>query len=413
MLTFYIDPGTGSMLFSIIIGVAATLYFSCRSLFLKMKMGFASKEERKQKMEGVPYVIYCEGPQYINVFHPIVLEFEKRGIPLVYYTSAEKDPALTEKFAHVKAEFIGTGNKAFAKLNFLNADVVLMTTPGLDVYQLKRSKDVRHYAHILHATSDATGYRLFGIDFYDSVLLTGDYQKEDLRYLEKERGLKPKELVTVGCTYLDVLEEKKEQMKPVAGEHLFTVLVSPSWGPSALLSQFGEKLLDPLSKTGMQVIVRPHPQSSISEKEMLDALQERYASCPTFSWDYEKDNSSSLSKADIMISDFSGIIFDYTFLYDKPVLYVDQGFDKTPYDADDVPREMWQFRSLKEFGIPLRSEDFDRIGEILRSTADDPHLKQMRQKAKDEAWAHQGHAAEQVFDYLSSVEKKLHEKEVC
>lgn len=41
---YYIDPGTGSMLFSIVIGIAATLYFSLRALTVKLKMKFSTKD---------------------------------------------------------------------------------------------------------------------------------------------------------------------------------------------------------------------------------------------------------------------------------------------------------------------------------------------------------------------------------
>ncbi len=404
---YYIDPGTGSMLFSIIIGIAATLYFSFRALVVKMKMRFSSKDVKASLVhERVPYVVYCEGRQYLNVFRPVVDEFEKRGLPLVYYTSMENDPVLCAGHAHVKAEYIGSGNKAFARLNFLEADVVLMTTPGLDVYQLKRSKNVCHYSHILHMPSDPTTYRMFGLDFFDSVLLTGDYQKEDIRYLEKLRGIKSKELVTVGCTYLDVLKEKFSHIKPEEN-HRFTVLVAPSWGPSALLSRFGEKLLDPLLETGFEVIVRPHPQSKTSEKELLDRLEKRYKEKGNIHWDFEADNSLSLSKADIMISDFSGVVFDYTFLKDKPVLYMLQGFDSLPYDCDDVPHELWQFSSLKKFGIPLAEEDLPRIGEVIKAASDSPQLAEARKEAKKEAWAHEGEAARCVVDYLASVEDAI------
>ena len=404
---YYIDPGTGSMLFSIVIGIAATLYFSLRALAVKLKMKFSTKDVKVSQSQGkVPYVIYCEGKQYFNVFRPIVDEFEKRGLPLVYYTSAEDDPLLSEGYLHVKAEYIGAGNKAFARLNFLDADVVLMTTPGLDVYQLKRSKNVRHYSHILHMPSDPTTYRMFGLDFFDSVLLTGDYQKEDIRYLEKLRGIKEKELVTVGCTYLDVLQRKFASLKPVSG-HKFTVLVAPSWGPSALLSRFGERLLDPLVETGFEVIVRPHPQSKTSEKELLERLQKRYEDASNLHWDFEPDNSKALSQADLMISDFSGVVFDYTFLCDKPVLYMLQGFDSLPYDCDDVPHELWQFRALKRFGIPLKEEDLSRIGDVIKSASDSPELARARHQAKAEAWAWQGHAAEKVVDYLEEVEARM------
>ena len=94
-------------------------------------------------------------------------------------TASHDDPALVKNYEHVKCMFIGEGNKAYAKLNMLKADIVLSSTPGLDVYQWKRSRDVKYYVHILHAVSDASMYRMFGIDYYDSILLTGSYQAEE------------------------------------------------------------------------------------------------------------------------------------------------------------------------------------------------------------------------------------------
>src|SRR5574344_2752110 len=183
-LPLYIDPGTGSMLFSILIGAAATLFFLGKAAILKLKLFFSGKKNKNAGAVDASYkkyVIYCEGKQYYNVFKPVADEFEQRKIMLTYYTSAKDDPIFDQKYEYVKPEFIGEGNNAFARLNLLSAGVVLMTTPGLQVYQLKRSKNVKHYAHILHGASDATMYRLFGVDYFDSVLLSGEYQKEDIR----------------------------------------------------------------------------------------------------------------------------------------------------------------------------------------------------------------------------------------
>ena len=406
----YIDPGTGSALFSILIGSAATLYFLGRALLIKMKVVLSGGKIKASSALLNPYVIYNEGKQYTNVFKPVVDEFELRGINLLYLTSADDDPILTETHNFVKAEYIGEGNKAFARLNMLNADVVLMTTPGLDVYQLKRSKGVKHYTHILHAPSDATMYRLFGIDYFDSILLTGEYQAEDIRLLEQQRGLPSKELVTAGCTYLDVFKQKIKLL-PKDENHQFTVLVSPSWGPSAILSRFGEKLLDPLLKTGLHVIIRPHPQSRKSESLMLEKLTEKYKGFSNLKWDYERENIFSLSNADIMISDFSGIVFDYIFLFDKPVMYVKQGFDLCPYDAYDLGKDaidkLWQFRTLREIGIELKEEEFNRIGETIKNASDSKELQAARQNAKETAWQHRGEAGKRIVDYVTGIHEKI------
>lgn len=403
-LPLYIDPGTGSMLFSILIGAAATVFFLFRALLLKIKFILSGKKDGSAQVDSSykPYVIYNEGNQYWNTFKPVVEEFEARKIPLEYLTSSKNDPVFDQKYNYVKAEFIGEGNSAFAKLNMLSAGVVLMTTPGLQVYQLKRSKNVKHYSHVLHMPNDATTYRLFGLDFFDSVLLTGDYQATDLRYLEEKRGINKKELVTVGCPYLDVYKQNIAEI-PAEENHPFTVLVSPSWGDVGLLKKYGEKLLDPLSKTGWRIIVRPHPQSKKSEAEMLERLTARYKDNPNIVWDYERQNIFSLKKSDIMISDFSGIIFDYTFLCDKPVMYVNAGMDLRPYDAYDLDgKELWQYSVLRNFGTELKEEQFANIKEVIQSVSDSKELEEARHAAKAEAWMHEGEAGKNIVDFMVS-----------
>lgn len=399
----YIDPGTGSMLFSIFIGIATTLYFVLRAVFIKLKFGFFSKKDEQSVSSTSSIAIYNEGKQYCSLFHPILREFEKRQESVLYLTSYEDDLYLNKESEYIKSEFIGKGNKAFAKLNFLNCDVLLLTTPGLDVYQLKKVKTVKHYSHILHAPVDATSYRLFGLDYFDSVLLTGDYQKKDIQYLEKLRNLKEKELVTVGCPYLD---EALKNIGNYERSQDFTVLVSPTWGPSGLLTRYGQNLLTALAATGWKIIVRPHPQSKTSEAELLEKLTEQFKENENITWDYEKDNMVAMSKSNIMISDFSGIIYDYAFLFNNPILYVDVKFDKTPYDLDDLPDEAWQFETLKKIGVQVKEEDFDQIKEIIEKTIASTELLKNREDAKETAWMYRGQSASKVADFLLSKKTK-------
>jgi len=413
ILPLYIDPGTGSMLFSVLIGAAATLFFLGKAAAIKIKLILSGKKDGGAQLDSSykPYVVYNEGNQYWNTFKPVCDDFEKRKITLTYYTSSKTDPVFEQNYEFVKPEFIGEGNAAFAKLNMLSAGFVLMTTPGLQVYQLKRSKRVAHYSHVLHMPNDATTYRLFGLDFFDSVLLTGNYQKTDIQFLEEQRGIPQKDLVTVGCSYLDVYKENIAAI-PAEENHPFTVLVSPSWGDVGILKKYGEKLLDPLSKTGWRIIVRPHPQSKKSEADMLDRLTAKYKDCPNIVWDYERQNIFSLKKADIMISDFSGIIFDYTFLCDKPVMYVNAGMDLRPYDAYDLgDKELWQYSVHRTFGTELKEEQFANIKEVIQSMSDSKKLEKARHEAKATAWMHEGEAGKRIADYMIQTVENLNKRE--
>jgi hypothetical protein len=399
MNPLYIDPGTGSLLFSIVIGLVTMLYFVGKAALIKIKFLISGgKLQNSTNKESL--IIYSEGKKYWNVFLPILEALEQKEIKALFYTSSEDDEVFNKNYKHITSEYIGEGNKAYTRLNFLEADVCLMTTPGLDVYQLKRSKGVKHYSHILHAVDDATSYRLFGLDYFDSVLLSGEYQKKHVRELEKQRNIKEKELVVVGCPYLDVLQEKIKTLQ-LNEKSEFTVLVAPSWGENGILSKYGTTLLDPLVNTHFNLIVRPHPQSKLSEKKVLDDLQNRYKD--RVGWDFAPDNLSTLAKSDVMISDFSGVVFDYSFLFDRPFLYVNSEFDDRPYDSYDIDEKAWKFQILPKIGLELKVEDFKNIETIINNIIDNKSFSENRLEAKEIAWQNRGTSGENVVKFLETI----------
>lgn len=408
MFFLYIDPGTGSMLFSILIGVISTALFFGQRLFMKLKFILSGGKQTELDKSHLGIVVYSDSKRYWNVFGPIAREFESRKIPLVYYTQSPDDPALGEKFEYVKAEFIGEGNKGFAKLNLLNADVCLSTTPGLDVLQWKRSKNCKFYVHVPHTVDDLSGYRMFGLDFYDAVLTTGQNQIDLLKHIETLRpNITKKEFVTVGSPILDSLSlrlsesnrNKQEQKKDR------TVLLAPSWGKEGILSKFGSDFISALQATGFKIIVRPHPQTVSSEKEMLNSLMEQFPESEKFNWNFDNDNFEVLNNADILITDFSGIIFDYSLVFDKPLIYADTQFDSGVYDAAWLDEPMWSFRVLPKVGIQLKKEDFSRIGEIITKAFESEKLKQGRESVRSECWQHRGESAKLIADYLIEKQK--------
>ena len=408
-LPLYIDPGTGSMLFSLFIGIAAAASFGFRALYLKIKFVLSGgKADSASDSKNIPLVIFSDHKRYWNVFEPVCGEFECHGQNLTYYTASPDDPALQKKYDFVHAEYLGEKNKPFAKLNFLHADIVLSTTPGLDVYQWKRSRFVKKYVHIPHSVSDLCGYRMFGLDHYDAVLGTGVNQLGSLRKIEKLRpSLKEKEFYVAGCTYLDSMKKRLEALPETVRHEKKTVLVAPSWGKSSILSRFGDRFLEALSRTGYEIIIRPHPQSVVSEQNILKPLEEKYSS---FEWNYDNDNFDVLSRADIMITDFSGVMFDYSLVFDRPFIYADTHFDSSPYDVSWLEEPLWELQILPQIGVQLKEEQFPKMKEIIESTMENRELQAARNRIRDEAWQKRGRASSEVYDYLMNELNKIEKK---
>ena len=409
-MLLYIDPGTGSMLFTVLIGVLGAAFYAVRILFIKLRFKLGGgKADRALKSE--PFVIFSDDKRYWKVFEPICREMDKRGKEILYITASPDDPALKCEYKGLRVECIENKNKLFTRLNYLRADVVLSTTPGLDVYQWKRSKDVKYYVHIPHAAGGLTMYRMFGLDYYDAVLYSGDFQAEDIRALEKLRNLPAKELVEAGIPYMDEMAKAYESAEPI-GEHERTVLLAPTWGPSALFAVSGGKIIEHLLNTGYHIIVRPHPQSFTSEKEMLDKLMAEYPESEQLEWNSDTDNFNVLHRADILVSDFSGVFYDFAFIHNKPIIYTDVNFNLDVYDAWWIQdRPLWLYSALPRIGCKLTPDNMSNIKELIDECLTDEYYAEGRQAAKNETWANIGRGAEIVTDYLINKQKELSDKE--
>ena len=399
-MLYYIDPGTGSMLFTILVGVFGAAMYSIKGAIMKARFLLTGGSKSDIGEDVIPVVLFADSKVYWNVFEPICQKLDEAGIEAVYMTASEEDPGLKAEFKHVKSQFIGEGYAEFAKLNFIKADILISTTPGLDVYQWKRSKDVKHYVHVLHAANDVVAYRMFGLDYYDAVLLSGEYQAGQLRELERLRNLPAKELDVVGLTYMDRLLERLQREGGQMEEHERTVLLAPSWGSSSILNRFGSRMIRELLKTGYHIIVRPHPQSFRSEIELMDSLMKEFPESDQLEWNRDNDNFDVLNRSDILISDYSGVMFDFALVFDKPIIYAEAVYDKSAYDACWLEEEMWTFSTLPKIGLKLNGDHLDNMKSIIDECIASEDFAQAREIARNETWMYRGESAQRTVDYV-------------
>lgn len=412
LILAYIDPGTGSMLFAILLGIITTLFFALRGVIISIKTKLAGGKTINRD-EKIPLVIFSDGKQYWKVFEPICDELEKRNFRCEYWTASADDPALKKNYGYVKTSYIGSGNKPYATLNVMNAKICLSTTPGLDVYQWKRSKDVDYYVHIYHSVGDGLDYRMFGLDYYDAVLVSSKPEYGNIRKVESARNLPTKEIADGGITYMDKLKERHELEKNEISKNdneSCTVLLAPSWGETSILNRYGEKIIKALLNTGYHIIIRPHPQSKISDAQLLNALQTQFSDNKQIEWNYDIDNYDALNRSNIMISDFSGVMFDYAFVFDRPIIYADVSFDPAPYDAAWVEhRDLMD--CLPQLGKQLKQDKFPNLKSIIDELILSEDYIQSRKEVREKMWLCEGIAAKTIVDYVINKEAELCRRE--
>ena len=403
----YLDPGTGSMLLSVLIGLTSSAYFLIRKLPGMIRAAFFKLNGKKDDLKNNSIVFYAESAAYWSTLKPVLEALAKKETRVTYLTSDEKDPVFKSGLdKRVHAKFIGKGQTAYTALGFLEADVFVLTTPGVDVLQIRRSAGVKKYVHIVHAAGDIHTYKFYSFDYYDAFYCSGPAQAKSLRALENLRKTPAKDLPLLGCPYFDgMLARKTADLKPEDN----TILIAPTWGKNGLLTRTGSMIPKLLAQAGYHVILRPHPQSFISDKALMEKLADELKSFDNIEWDRNPDGFKSLSRAQLMISDVSGVIFDFAFIFLRPVISVGAGPMKDGFEAWEIPHEAWEMQALDKLGKRIMPGDEKDIPATVQSLlARHEDMAEAIEAIRNENVVNFGHAGEPIADALIDLAHQVH-----
>jgi hypothetical protein len=403
----YLDPASGNALVASLIALAGTSLYMCKSLFYKIiKRQTISPTSGTTQLTGKDQtlVIFSEGKTYWSTFRPIVNELIKQKKHFRYLTFDVHDPALCidSEFMHSKLYY--KTQLSFAKLAKVKAPVMLATTPniGSPGYPMKRPIQVGTLVHISHSACDVSFYRKGSLDYYDVVLMIGNHEKTTIRTVEAARQIKKKELVTCGLPYMDDLYRQKQEAETIEAAPSkinTTILVAPSWGRKGCFSEYGIDFVEDLSQAGFSVIIRPHPHSYNFEPDAVKRWQEKTIKMPNVVWDTETFGTQAMRQADILVSDTSGIRFDFAFLYEKPVISMDIPKESQEDFESDYLDQPWAEMISSQIGSVVTNESIDRLTEIVKSTLENfPRHK--LQKLRDTTIANFGNSAPKIVRYL-------------
>lgn len=362
----YLDPGTGNIFIYVVGTLLAAALYTIKSfgygLLRLLKPGSAA-EIKKDRFEEI--VIFSEGRAYWYTFKPIVEALMDLGQPFRYLTLDLDDPGLLIENPSVQNRYIGSGGSAFARLGSVRAKIMLSTTPNIGTpgYPIPRPKKIDCLAHVCHGVGGVDTYRKHAVDSCDAVILMSEFFEPSIRRLEQMRSLPPKELIGLGLPYFDELKKKagRDQDGGPAGR---AVLIAPSWGAKGCLPMAAEFIIPQLLEAGYRVILRPHPQSRISEPELLRAIEAAFGDQAGFEMDMEVDASASMRAASLMISDKSGVRFDFAFLFEKPVLTVNFELPGGDYEASDLGGA-WEDGVSASLGPVVKADELSDIRPLV------------------------------------------------
>ena len=305
-------------------------------------------------------VFYSESSVILYPYvEEIIRELQNRDQKVCYLTSSKDDPILKNKNKNIRVFYIG--DSEIEKMNFflrLKAKMLIMTMPDLGSYHIKRSKEFPvHYIYTFHSmNSTHMEFQKGAFDEFDSIFCVGPYQVQELRATEQLYNLKRKNLVECGYGLLDKLiklrssfPEKKKLLK----NNKKNILIAPSWGKQNLLELMGIELVKILLDAGYHVTVRPHPMTAKKSPKTIKQIKERFEKNPDFLLEINTSSFDELFSSYGLITDWSGIGYEYAFVCERPVIYF------------DVPQKTYNKEYDKINLVPFEISIRDKIGEII------------------------------------------------
>ena len=349
---------------------------------MKFTKSFFGKEDNdidkfnELSLDERSIVFYSENTSSFVHFEQIIHELTgNMGRQICYLTSAKNDPILKSENKNIKCFYIG--DSEIVKLKFfleLKAKVLIMTMPNLGTYHIKRSKVFPvHYVYVFHAmNSTHRNYRKGAFDHFDSILCVGPHHIEEIKATEQLYNLKQKNLVKCGYGLLDKLQKNKpiKNQKRCTDDGRKKILVAPSWGKNGLLETKGLELVKILLDAKYYVTVRPHPMTVRKSPNMIKKIENKFNSNPNFEIETDVSSFESPYSSYGLISDWSGIGFEYAFVCERPVIYVDVPHKNNNPDYKKIPYQPLEDSIRNLIGNIVSPNELDDIPKIIESTYD-------------------------------------------
>ena len=325
-------------------------------------------------IEGKHLVIYSEKSGFYKYFKGLIRELLSRSNLVIHYVTNDPDDVIFEiakKEPRIQPYYISL-KKTISLMLKLECDMVVMTTPDLDKYYLKKSmmkKDIE-YVYIPHALmSMHMGMKEGSLDAFDTIFCAGEHIKREVQATERVYGLPKKECVEFGYPLVDDLIELGEvERKTHKSAGRREILIAPTWNEDNILDSCIDQLLEGLLCDEYHITVRPHPEYMKRYGPRMQATVEKWQDKVGEGLTFELDFSSnkSIYSSDLMITDWSGISFEFSFATKRPTLFVNTKMKVLNENWQKIDCEPIEITLRNEIGISIEKSDVGNISAIVK-----------------------------------------------
>jgi hypothetical protein len=364
------------------------------------------KKFEKLNINQKQIVFYAENKASFNHFRQLINELMKKFEYSICIVTSISDKNFL-KYENIKIFYIGTGTARTKFFLTLKTFILITDTPDLDNFHIKKSKLYPvHYLYVFHSIFSTHSYlRENALDNFDTIFCVGKHHVEEIRKTEKIYQLKNKNLVEYGFGRIDELELIKEDSK----NYKNTVIIAPSYGKNNLLECCGEKIIDELIRNDFQVVLRPHYRIFKESKKTLEKIIDKFCNNENFCLLKEVIPNEIFFNSIGMISDWSGISVEFTFVNQKPVIFIDVPKKNLNQNFQKIGLEPIEIELRNKIGYLINENNISSIIEILKNPIESAKIE-IIDKIKKEIIFNNSNSAEIGSKEIDKILKKLIKK---
>ena len=347
-------------------------------------------------------VFYSEKNGFYKYFRDVIEVILRRTDIIIHYISSDpEDEVFSLESDSFHTYYIE--EKLMVLMMRMDADIVVMTTPDLQKYYIKRSmvRDDVEYVYMDHGIgSDNLMLRKGALDAFDTVFCSNETVYQEIRAQERVYGLKAKTLVKYGYAMMDNMIRAYSEQPPVKNEPP-VVLIAPSWQEENIMDTCIDGILRNLLPLQFRIIVRPHPQYVRHYPEKLESLRNQYRNFTNFCLQEDFSSNKTVFNADILVTDWSSIAYEYSFTTLKPCLFINTPMKVMNPDYRDIEVEPFDISIRKKIGIEVELNEIDKIpSAVERLLTEECFSPDSISALREQSLYHLGNAASVGAEYL-------------
>lgn len=334
-------------------------------------------------------VFFSEASGFYKYFRGILKYLTSHSSVKIHYVTNDPNDIIFEVAKENKQiipYYIGK-NKSISLFMKMDAKVVVMTTPDLEKYYLKRSyvcKDIE-YIYMEHGLSSVNMLlRKGALDHFDTVFCAGDHVIDEIRAMERVYNLPEKNLIRYGYGMLDDITRQYLEYKeknPDAVEEKYA-LIAPSYQKDNILDSCLENVVNGITKH-IKVVIRPHPQYVIRFPQKWAKICSEYADHPMVTIEEDFSSNETIYKASFVVTDWSNISYEYSFSSLRPSMSVNTPTKVINEDYEELGIEPIDFRIRSMIGYEVSGNDENEVAEATKNLLENNNWAETITKARD------------------------------